>query len=113
MDRREFFKGAVSASLALGMAALLPKAQTSAGSSPASIASSRFRGSADGRIYELSSDGAIWQPRANFGAHCAIPEVYERDGKVFAKVVVQGHAFTLQSADGRRWRVLAGGRLEA
>lgn len=109
MDRRDFFKGAVSATVALGMAALLPKAQTSAQRLPASVASFRFRGSSDGRIYELSGDGVIWQPRANFGAHCAIPEVYERGGKVFARVVVQGHAFTLQSADGRRWRVPAAG----
>jgi hypothetical protein len=113
MDRRGFFKGAVSASLAVGLAVLLPKVQTSAASPQASVTSSRFRGSSDGRIYELSADGMTWQPRANFGAHCAIPEVYERGGKVYAKLVVQGHAFTIGSLDGRRWRATAGGVSQA
>jgi hypothetical protein len=113
MDRREFFKGAVSASLAVGLAALLPKVQTSAASPQANATSSRFRGSSDGRIYELSADGMIWQLRANFGAHCAIPEVHERGGKVYARLVVRGHGFTIESLDGRRWRTAAGGASQA
>ena len=113
MDRRDFLRGAAGASLAIGLATLLPGMQASARGAQPAVVTARFRGSSDGRIYESTDKGATWQPRANFGVHCAITEVHERDGKVFAKVVVQGHAFTLQSADGRRWHVLVEGRLKA
>lgn len=101
MDRRDFIK-AGSAWLAFGLATLLPNLQVSAGGRT-DTAHPRFRGSPDGRIYELDADG-VWRSRANLGQHCAIPEVIERDGRIHARVVVQGHPFILQSTDGRQWR---------
>ncbi len=103
MERRDFLRGAAGASLAAGLATLLPGKKTSALSTQANVVPPRFRGSSDGRIYELSKDGRTWQPRANFGKHCAIPEVFELGGKVYARVEVQGHPFVVQSPDGRKW----------
>jgi len=106
MDRRDFLRGAIGASLAFGLVALAPAVQTGTASAQANDTLPRFRGSSDGRIFELSGDDATWLPRANFGEHCAIPEVSERDGRVYARVVVQGHAFIVQSPDGRKWYTL-------
>jgi anaerobic selenocysteine-containing dehydrogenase len=103
MDRRDFLKGAAGASLAMGLAALLPGRQASArGMQPAGVAA-RFRGSSDGRIYESADNGATWQLRADFGVQCAITEVFERGGQVYARIKVQGHPFVVQSWDGRKW----------
>ena len=107
MDRRDFLRGAVGASLAVGLVALQPSVQRRAASAQANGVPPRFMGSSDGRIYELSEDGRTWQPRANFGKHCAITEVFERGGKVYATVEVQAHAFAVQSLDGRgKWYTL-------
>ena len=93
--------------MAVGLVALLPSAQRSTASAQTNGVPRRFLGLSDGRIYELSEDGATWQPRANFGKHCAITDVFERGGKVVATVEVQGHAFTIQSLDGRsKWYTL-------
>jgi len=102
MDRRDFLRGTAGAALAAGAGILLPGARARALGAE-TITSPRFRGSSDGRIYELGDDGETWQPRANFGAHCAIPDVFERGGKVYARVIVQGHVFTVRSPDGRKW----------
>lgn len=112
MHRRDFLRGTAGAALAVGVGMLLPGARASALSAEATI-SPRFRGSSDGRIYELGDDGETWQPRANFGKHCAIPEVYERGGKVYARVAVEGHTFIIQSSDGRKWHAGVGGPLKA
>jgi hypothetical protein len=113
MNRRDFLRGAAGAALAFGLAALQPgkrassqSPQAGAPGTQASAVTPRFRGSSDGRIYELSQDGVTWQPRANFGKHCAITEVVERGGKVVARIEVQGHPFIVQSPDGRRWHAL-------
>lgn len=108
MDRRNFLTGAASASLAIGLTTLLPGMQTSARGAQSDVITARFRGSSDGRIYESTDKGETWQPRANFGKHCAISEVVERNGKVYARVIVQDHAFVLQSPDGRKWYSLDG-----
>lgn len=106
MNRRNFLRGTVSASLVAGLAVVLPTVQAGSAGAGTNAVSARFRGSADGWIYELGADGVTWQPRANFGPHCAISDVVERAGKVYARVTVQGHAFTLASPDGRRWHTL-------
>jgi hypothetical protein len=109
MDRRDFLSGAASASLVVGLAVLRPGMPTSVLSGQSNVVTPRFRGSSDGRIYELSKDGATWQQRANFGKHCAILEVSERGSQAYARMAVQGHAFTIQSPDGRKWYSLDGG----
>jgi hypothetical protein len=106
MKRRDFLKGMTGVLLAVGWVARLSGAPASASGQPANGVAARFRGSSDGRIYELSRDGVTWQPRANFGKQCAITEVSERDGKVVARIAVQGHPFVVQSADGRVWHTL-------
>ncbi|GAP12611.1 hypothetical protein LARV_00347 [Longilinea arvoryzae] len=65
-----------------------------------------LRGTADGRVLESGDNGQTWQQTADFGSHCAVLDLMERDGQVFAKVGLRNMHFTLSSPDARVWRTL-------
>jgi len=112
VNRRNFLKQAAITSLAAVTAVGLPKLQVGAhrGTSPAGFqtdaGSKRLQGTSDGRILESPDGGKTWQPRANFGKQCSILEIYERNGKLYARVGIQGYDFIVESRDGRTWYTL-------
>ena len=66
-----------------------------------------LQGTREGRILESRDAGKTWQPLFNFGSHCAILELVERKGLVYARVGVLQYSFVVQSTDGRTWLTTA------
>ena len=106
ISRRTFFKaigaGLVAAGGLAGGWLLLP-------SKPAQIdlGDRLLRGAPGGLIAQSLDQGQTWQALANFGAHCRVDSFDTRDGKIFAKMMVAGHAFWLSSSDAKTWRTVA------
>ncbi len=65
-----------------------------------------LRGTADGRVLESRDNGQNWQETAFFGSHCAVVDLMERNGRVYAKIGLRNLTFTLSSPDARVWRTL-------
>lgn len=65
-----------------------------------------FRGTRDGRLLVSADNGDTWQPIANFGSHCAVLSIVERQKQVLLKIGVGQYSFQLQSQDGRVWRTV-------
>jgi hypothetical protein len=63
-----------------------------------------FHGTLDGQLLESLDKGSTWRPIANFGAHCAVLSIVERQKNVIVKIGVGQFSFQLQSSDGRVWR---------
>ena len=66
-----------------------------------------FKGTPDGWILESLDIGKTWRPIANFGTHCSIQALFERQDKIHAQVGVLAHSFLLVSTDARMWRTLS------
>jgi len=62
-----------------------------------------LQGGDDGRLLESFDEGKSWHGLANFGSHCQVLALVERDGWFFARIGIQNFSFFLQSADGRTW----------
>ena len=110
MNRRDFLHSAATVSLATlvgvglpGLRAVTRRESSSGNSGQVALSSGRFKGTPDGRIFESPDGGKTWQLRADFGAHCAIPEVFESQGKIYARIMVQGYSFLIKSSDARFW----------
>ena len=113
MDRRDFLKGMVGVSFT-GLAALVMPALPVAArvnTAPALFRSQTlnrtFKGTLDGLIFESHDGGATWRAIANFGSHCVIQALFERQDKIHAQVGVQANSFLLSSADARVWRTVS------
>lgn len=120
VNRRLFLRGVAFASLvvagsgaarrpAWGETADLPEdvggtGATDLAAAPQAIHGRLLRGTADGRVLESVDSGGSWHRIANFGPHCAITRLAPRRNEFVATVALQGHTFTLRSADGRLWR---------
>lgn len=65
-----------------------------------------LQGTPDGRIFESRDEGKTWQPLFNFGGHCAILELAERNGLIYARVGVLQYSFVVKSTDGRTWHTV-------
>jgi len=111
MNRRDFLKTVTQTSLtALAFVAPPQLRGSTRSASPVDIrtvaSSKKLLGTLDGRIFESLDSGKTWQPRANFGRQCSILDIYERNGKIYARVGIQGHDFLVESRDGRVWYTL-------
>jgi hypothetical protein len=110
MNRRNFLKGVAQASLVGAAALVSPTLPVSMrlDASPAFVQTDalmrKFRGTPDGRILESFDGGKTWRPTANFGRHCSILAILERQGQLYTQVGIQGYSFFLSSPDGRVWR---------
>jgi hypothetical protein len=105
MDRRIFLKG-----MAVGLGVFaFPSFQTgsllnaSSGFVEASVLGRLFRGTRDGQILESLDHGRTWNPIANFGNHCSIRAILERETEIYTEVGLQGYSFYLRSPDARTW----------
>ena len=63
-----------------------------------------YLGTFDGLIYESADGGRSWQRVANFGQHCAVLTLRERQGQLQALIGLKDHHFDLTSANARTWR---------
>ncbi len=64
----------------------------------------RLRGTPDGLLLESFDSGANWRQVFNFGSQCAVLDLFERGGRLYAQIGVNQYRFTLQSSDARAWR---------
>jgi len=110
MNRRDFLHSAATVSLATlvgvgvpGLRAATAGESLSGNGGQVAPSGGRFKGTPYGRIFESLDGGKTWQLRADFGAHCAIPEVFESQGKIYARIMVQGYSFLIKSSDARFW----------
>lgn len=62
-----------------------------------------YQGTSDGLVLESVDDGLTWQQVANFGSHCRVVALTEREERLLAKIGVGPYAFELISTDARRW----------
>ena len=106
MNRRDFMTQASMAGLAMLALPLIPASAHST-TSPAFIQAEvmgrKLKGTRDGRVLESLDGGQTWLPRANFGKHCAVLALGERQGQLWAQVGLQGHSFYLTSSDALMW----------
>ena len=112
MHRRTFLKSVVTTTLS-GLALLaLPAIRASAGLllplSPAFLKAlgKSFQGTRNGQLLESLDGGLTWRKLANFGSHCSIQAIQERQGVLYLQVGVQKYRFFLKSSDGRLWRTV-------
>lgn len=129
VNRRLFLRGVAFASLvaagsgaasrpARGEAVDQPEdvdrtSATALAAPPHTIHGRLLRGTADGRVLESVDAGGSWQTIANFGPQCAVTRLSPRRDEFVATVALQGHTFSLRSADGRLWRTADAGRRAA
>jgi hypothetical protein len=102
-SRRTFFK---VTGLAAGALLLAPGSAQSAGNyyiAHAAVFGRHYRGTRDGLVFESVDAGETWQQVANFGSHCAVQALSDRQGQLHAQIGVGAHGFALTSADGRKW----------
>ncbi len=109
LNRRDFLKVMAQISttgLTLALLAGLP-ARMSLNVSPAPVQAEalgrKFRGTSDGRVFESLDGGRTWQLIANFGEHCSILTLFERQSQVYAQIGVQGYSFLVRSPNARLW----------
>jgi photosystem II stability/assembly factor-like uncharacterized protein len=62
-----------------------------------------LKGTPYGQVQESTDGGRSWRKVANFGSHVSVARLYEHQAEIHAQIVLEGHSFTLRSADGRRW----------
>jgi len=109
MNRRHFLIGIAKVTLSGIAVAALPGSMmvaVRAADPEATALGKLFKGTRDGRVFESLDGGQTWQPRANFGKHCAILALAEHQGQLWAQVGLQGHSFYLTSSDARTWRTV-------
>lgn len=102
-SRRTFFK---VAGLTAGALLLAPRSAQGAGNYFIAYAKAfgrQYRGTRDGLVFESADGGRTWQQVANFGSHCAVQALSDRQGKLQARIGVGAYDFGLTSADGRKW----------
>jgi hypothetical protein len=110
LNRRDFFKTMLVAAGALAAVALnSPPIQAIAAAvfrGPVQLAlkDRALQGTRDGQVLVSTDAGKTWQKTANFGSHCAVLDLVERNDLIYARVGLQQYSFVLQSADGRTWR---------
>jgi hypothetical protein len=107
-SRRDFIK---FTSLTIGALLMVPiTAVPSSASGQLSVQAEalgkKYRGTRTGLVFESTDDGQTWQQVANFGSHCAVMQLHEREGQIFADIAVADHGFVLKSADARTWRTV-------
>ncbi len=102
MKRRRFIKSLTTLPIAMALLSLTSSPNAKAASTQ--IASQRFRGTADGRVFESPDEGKSWQQCAHFGSACAIRRPETRSDTLIALIEIQGYPFALESGDGRLWR---------
>ena len=97
MNRREFFKGIATISLAtlLGAAAPLP--------TPVEFKGKMLKPAQGGRILESTDGGRNWQFNANFGPECSVLQLTPQDNELFATIDFHGLKFYLKSPNGTIW----------
>jgi hypothetical protein len=108
-SRRDFIK-AVSA--AAGALILAPLPLIGAGRLGAAGSRSvmvealgkQYLGTAAGLVFESIDGGQSWQRVANFGQHCAVVVLRERQNQLYAEIGLMDHRFALKSKDARAWR---------
>lgn len=112
MKRRTFIKTVVTGALS-GMALVaLPAMRAGAGfllpQPPVFIKAlgKSFQGTHNGQVYASLDGGLAWHKLADFGSHCSIQAIYERQGFLYLQVGVQKYSFYLKSSDGRLWRTV-------
>ena len=114
MNRRAFFKKVMGAAALAGMTlAVRPEVRAWASFLPGQ-ASARLKfsgrqlqGTSNGRLLESLDGGLTWQKIADFGSHCSIQAIQERQGLLYLRIGLLQYHFFLQSADGRRWLTAA------
>jgi hypothetical protein len=108
LSRRNFIR---AAGLMTGALLLSPWPLAGAGGSMAArpvntvvkVPGKEYLGTADGLIYESVDGGQSWQRVANFGQHCAVLTLRERQGQIHARIGLKDQYFTLTSANARTW----------
>ena len=106
MNRRSFLIGIAKVTLSGIAVAALPGSLMAAVrlADPEAIALGKlFKGTRNGRVLESLDGGQTWQPRANFGKHCAVLALVERQGQLWAQIGLQGYSFFLTTSDARTW----------
>jgi len=106
MNRRSFLIGIAKVTLSGIAVAALPGSlmvAVRAADPEAAALGKLFKGTRDGRVLESLDGGQTWQPRANFGKHCAILALAEHQGQLWAQVGLLGHSFYLTSSDALTW----------
>jgi photosystem II stability/assembly factor-like uncharacterized protein len=66
----------------------------------------QYRGTRDGLVFESVDGGRNWQQVANFGSHCVVQALHQRQDQLVAQVGVAGYAFALTSRDARTWHTV-------
>jgi hypothetical protein len=105
-SRRTFFK---VAGLAAGALLLAPRSAQGAGNyfiAHATAFGRQYRGTRDGLVFESIDGGKTWQQVANFGSHCAVQALSNRQGQFQAQIGVGAYDFVLTSVDARTWRTM-------
>jgi hypothetical protein len=111
MNRRAFLKRVSANALVGAIILVLPEIQASTITGPSTFFTvealgKTYKGTRDGRLYESIDREMTWRPVANFGSHCSVVSIVERQRKLFAVIGVQRFTFTLVSTDGREWRTV-------
>jgi hypothetical protein len=102
-SRRSFLK---VAGLTAGALLLAPGSAQGAGSyfiAQAEAFGRQYRGTRDGLVLESVDGGRHWQQVANFGSHCVVQALNQRQAQLQARVGVAGYDFVLTSRDARTW----------
>ena len=111
MNRRTFLTQITRGALAGAAVFTLPGIQASTYFSSsafikADVLGKTLKGTRDGRLFESVDQGKTWLPTANFGSHCSIVSILERQGRIFTVIGIQRFTFYLASIDGREWRTV-------
>lgn len=107
-SRRSFIKvtGLAIGALLMTPIVTLPSSMSGRFSIQAEALGKRYLGTRTGLVFESADGGQTWQQVANFGSHCAVMDLREREGQVFAAIAVAGYSFQLKSSDARLWRTV-------
>ena len=62
-----------------------------------------LRGTRDGQLQESLDGGLTWKRVFDFGSHCAVLGICERQGQIYAEVGLQQYSFFVKSTDARQW----------
>jgi hypothetical protein len=115
MNRRTFLKGAATSAVS-GLALLMlpglpvgPASQASrvfASTALTQAGGRMLRGTRDGLLLESLDGGLTWKRIFNFGSHCPVLGICERQGDLYVEVGLQQYSFFLKSADARTWHTV-------
>jgi hypothetical protein len=111
MNRRKFFRYLSRGALAGATLLAFPSIPASTMFNPSSFFTVTalgkiFKGTHDGRLFESQDGGKSWLPLANFGSHCSIVSIVERQSALYAVIGVQQFTFNLKSNNGREWQTI-------